>query len=94
MTEDEAAEAMAYCAVLDFKMESHFMKLEFPNDGVANALVVYRLNPLGQCEDHAIVMQYHKGTLTQPQADFYRDLNTFKVDMLDIIDQEKKGDES
>lgn len=92
MTEQEAIEAMAYCAIFDFKTESHFMKNEYDS---GNAIVVYRLAPMSGYDDHAIVMQFHKKDSQTPKADFYRDVATFKEDLVALVEEEvgeKKAD--
>lgn len=85
MTENEAQQAMAHCAIFDFKVESHFMKMEYDS---GNAIVVYRLAPMGGFDDHAVVMQYHKKDSQTPKADFYRDLDQFKQDLTGLVDGE------
>lgn len=81
MNEQEAKEALAHCAVYDFNVDSHFMRRKF-DDG--NAVVVYKLEPMDQQAGHAIVMQRHKPQGT-PQADFYRDVETFKADLAEYM---------
>jgi len=81
MTKDEAKQVLAYCAVLDFEVQSHFMKRVFESGAT---VVVYSLDPLAADADYAIVMQYHKAKGGQPKADFYRDFEQCKSDMAEI----------
>lgn len=90
MTENEAKQAIAYCAVLDFSKESHFMRRLFPDK---HEIVVYTIAPLAERGEHAVVMQFHTNS-GQPRADFYTEFNSFKEDLGWLVaDQTKSNQE-
>ena len=87
MNEAHSKEVLATCALLDFTKESHFMRRTFGED---EALVVYLLAPLANEEDYAAVIQYHSPDTSQPRADFYRDFDIFKEDLLGLVEEASK----
>lgn len=87
MNEAQSKEVLANCAVLDFTKESHFMRRTFGED---KAIVVYLLAPLANEEDYAAVVQYHSADAQQPRADFYRDFDIFKEDLLALVEEASK----
>lgn len=82
MTKEQTKELLAYCAVLGFSKESHFMRATYSN-GVG--IVLYVLPPIGDTKEHAVVLQAHPADGGVPKADFYTDFDEAKFDLLNEV---------
>lgn len=90
MTEDEAQQALAYCAVFDFTAEKHRMKLKCAS---GNEIVVYSLAPLNVFGNYAILIN-HRKKRSETQAGYYHDLDQFKIALAMLLDREVTADGS